>query len=107
MGIENITTKSMALVTSLYLATQPVLSQPPMLLNSVLPYGYEVKIMRDITKSEVSNNSINYKVKKIEKQEALSFFAEQRPFTEKEYNEYNNMLKRLSVETGVNILELL
>lgn len=107
MGIENITTKSMALVTSLYLMTQPVLSQSPMLLNDTLPYGYEVKIMRDITKSEVNSNSINYKVENLEKQEALSFFEEQRPFTEKEYNEYNNMLKRLSVETGVNILELL
>lgn len=37
--------------------------------------------------------------------EALVRESEQRSFTEKEYNEYNDMLKRLSVETGVNILD--
>ena len=59
----------------------------------------------------IGNDEIQKRIEKAvqnaEKSIVSHYFKDcgQRSFTEKEYSEYNNMLKRLSVETGVNILE--
>lgn len=106
-NVLNVKSLSATLLTTVWLATQPVLSQSPLIFNSAPSYDYGVRIMNDITKSEVSEKPCNYEIIKSEKKRALSFFEEQRKFTEEESISYNNMLERLSIETGVNVLELL
>ena len=102
--VKEITT---TLATTFLIAAQPVASQIPAEFNNIPVYSYGVGIMDNITRSEVRKRSANFEIIKSEKEAAFLFFGEQRKFNEKESVLYNNMLERLSVETGVNVLDLL